>query len=314
MTLLALGVAVLLWSYLRSGGSLSFDSAPSLSRPIGILLLAACLVEPLFTGERPRPGANLMIVVADNSRSMQLADDKGEPSRGEIAKTRLAASASWLSRLGQDFDVRKYAFDSTLRPMSEGEELKFDGPSSSLADTLRSVGQRFRGQTDRRRNRPHRWRRHRLERSGDFAKRLAADLSGRPRQRERATSTFPSCELAVSQTNFEAAPVTLMAEFASSGLEGKEVVVRVLNDADKEVDKRTIKVAADGQIPAQRFLVKPERPGVTFFSVQVALAGEEKLPVDSTNSQRSHARQQRALRHGRSRRRTLSRSLCRRAA
>ena len=281
--LLLVGIGTLLWSYLRSGGPLSLRLSAVFLKTIGILLLAACLVEPLFTGERPRPGANLMIVVADNSRSMQLADGKGEPSRGEIAKTRLAASAPWLSRLGQDFDVRKYAFDSTLRPMNEGEELKFDGPSSSLADTLRSVGQRFRGQpiagviilTD--------------GAATDWSE-AAISLKDLPPiypvalGKEKGQVDLSVSRVAVSQTNFEAAPVTLMAEFASSGLEGKEVVVRVLNDADKEVEKRTIKVAADGQIPAQRFLVKPERPGVTFFSVQVALAGEEKLPADSTNS------------------------------
>lgn len=285
-TLLALGLVVLLWSYLRSGGSLALRLSAFALKAIGILLLAACLVEPLHTGQRPRPGANLMIVVADNSRSMQLADGKGEPSRGETAKKRMDSNSAWLTRLGQDFDVRKYAFDSTLRPVGESEDLKFDGTSSSLADTLRSVTQRFRGQpvagvivlTD--------------GAATDWSD-AALSLKDLPPiypvalGKEEGHVDLSVSRIGVSQTNFEAAPVTLTADFTASGLEGKEVVVRVLNEADKEVDKRTVKIAADGQIPSQRFLVKPERPGVTFFSIHVALAGEEKLPVDSKSSQES---------------------------
>ena len=45
----------------------------------GIVLLAALLVEPLFTGTRPRPGSNLFLVVADNSKSLQLADRGAAP-------------------------------------------------------------------------------------------------------------------------------------------------------------------------------------------------------------------------------------------
>jgi uncharacterized membrane protein len=287
--LLGLGVVALLWSYLRSGGPLGLRLSAFLLKVVGLVLLAACLVEPLFTGQRPRPGANLMIVVADNSRSMQLADGKGEPTRADTTKRRLEASAPWLSRLGQDFDVRKYAFDTTLRPIGDSEELKFDGASSSLGETLRSIGQRFRGQpvagvmvltdgaaTD--------W-----SESGISLKDLPP-IYPVAMGKETGHVDLSVSRVGVSQTNFEAAPVTLMAEFASSELEGQEVVVRVLNDVDKEVDKRTLKIGADGQIPAQRFLVKPERPGVCFFSVHASLAGEEKLPVDSTNSKESTLR------------------------
>lgn len=287
--LLGLGTLALLWSYLRSGGSLGLRIGAFLLKLIGLALLAACLVEPLYTGERPRPGANLMIVVADNSRSMQLADGSGEPTRAETMKQKLDANSAWLTRLGQDFDVRKYAFDSTLRPIGDSEELKFDGPSSSLAETLRSIGQRFRGQpiagvmvltdgaaTD--------W-----SEAGISLKELPP-IYPVAMGRDDGQVDLSVSRISVSQTNFEAAPVTLMAEFASSGLEGKEIVIQVLNEVDKEVEKKTIKIGDDGQIPAQRFLVKPERPGVCFFSIRASLVGEDGLPVDSTSSKESTLR------------------------
>jgi uncharacterized membrane protein len=287
--MLGLGVVVLIWSYLRSGGPLWLRICALLLKTVGLVLLAACLVEPLYTGERPRPGANLMIVIADNSRSMQLADGKGDPTRGETTSKRLLPSAPWLSRLGQDFDVRQYSFDSTLRPISDGNELKFDGESSSLAEALRSVGQRFRGQpvagiivlTD--------------GAATDWSE-TGVSLAGMPpiypvaMGKDSGHVDLSVTRVGVSQTNFEAAPVTLMAEFSSSGLEGKDVVVQVKDDVDKEVARRTVKVDSKGQIPAQRFLVKPERPGVCFFSVKASLSGEEKLEIESSLSTESTLR------------------------
>lgn len=281
--LVGAGGIALLWSYLRSSAPLGTRLAALFLKGVGLLLLAACLVEPLYTGERPRPGANLMIVAADNSRSMQLAAGKGAPPRGDVAKERLAPTAPWLARLGQDFDVRKYAFDSTLRPINGPEDLRLDGSSSSLADALRSIAQRFRGQpiagmvllTD-----------------GAATDWSDADISLRDLPpiypvllgEEEGGVDLSVGRISVSQTHFEAAPVTLMAEFTAQGLAGTDVVVRVLDDAGKEVEKRTLRVDANGQIPAQRFLVRPEKPGVCFFSVQIALAGEESLPADSTRT------------------------------
>ncbi len=43
----------------------------------GIAVLALCLLEPLFSGTCARPGANLFVVLADNSQSMTLKD-RGE--------------------------------------------------------------------------------------------------------------------------------------------------------------------------------------------------------------------------------------------
>ena len=73
--------------------------AAALLKAAGIVLLAALLVEPLFTGVRPKPGNNLFLVLADNSKSLQLADRGHRESRGAAMKERLAENAPWLTRL-----------------------------------------------------------------------------------------------------------------------------------------------------------------------------------------------------------------------
>ncbi|HZN36478.1 MAG TPA: hypothetical protein VFB80_21765, partial [Pirellulaceae bacterium] len=82
--LAAVGLAVLLWAYSRSGSQAWVRVLAGLLKAAGIALLAICLVEPMFRGTRPKPGMNLFLVVADNSRSLQLSDKGSRQSRGQL--------------------------------------------------------------------------------------------------------------------------------------------------------------------------------------------------------------------------------------
>jgi uncharacterized membrane protein len=279
----AVALAVLLWSYLRGAMSNSLRTACTLLKAAGIMLLAVCLVEPLWTGSRPKPGENLFLVVADNSRSLELADRGSSQTRGAAMQARLAESSPWLTRLAQDFDVRRYAFDTTLRPVKDfAKELTLDGESSALVGSVASLAQRFRGQavagilllTD-----------------GN-----ATDLSDRGADWKSLPPVYPVAigtesgladlsvaRVSVSHTNFEAAPVTIVAEIAGQGLAGRQVVARVLDATGKEVERRALPGIKDGELLAQRFLVKPERPGVSFFTVEAFLEGEEQA-IEGSNT------------------------------
>ena len=82
-------------------------------------LLCLCLLEPLFSGTRARPGANQFVVLADNSQSMTLQDrDADQIARREL-KALAAKDAPWLAQLGQDFDLRQYAFDTQLSAVGD---------------------------------------------------------------------------------------------------------------------------------------------------------------------------------------------------
>lgn len=272
--LAALALAVVAWSYAAGGQAAWVRVLAGLLKATGIVLLAILLVEPLFTGTRPRPGSNLFLVVADSSKSMQLADGKSSQTRGEKMLARLTDQSPWLTRLAQDFDVRRYAFDSSLRPLQTFSELKLEGQASALHQSLTSLAERFRGQhvagilllTD-----------------GN-----ATDLGNGPFDFKSLPPVYPVklgaesglLDLAVSrvsvtQTNFEASPVTIATEVTGQGVAGKKVIVRVLDEAGKELERRTIAGGADGEALAQRFLLKPEQPGISFYSVQASLEGEE---------------------------------------
>jgi uncharacterized membrane protein len=61
-------------------------------------------------------------------------------------------------------------------------------------------------------------------------------------------------------------------------------VLRVLDEQGKEVERRTAMHLADGQPLAERFQLKPERPGISFYTVQASFEGEEELTDSSGRS------------------------------
>ncbi len=58
-------------------------------------------------------------------------------------RARLESTSEWQSRLAQDFEVRRYAFDDRLRPVEEFSQLDFQGNSSLLADSVETLRSRF---------------------------------------------------------------------------------------------------------------------------------------------------------------------------
>src|SRR5688572_26384075 len=130
--------ALLWWSYRRAPfagrlGALCFGL-----KLLGILALAFCLLEPLWTGQRARPGANFFAILADNSQGMQIKDRNESRSRGELLRAALTSpQASWQASLEENFQVRRYLFDSRVQAAKDFAELVFDGRSSAIGTALK---------------------------------------------------------------------------------------------------------------------------------------------------------------------------------
>src|SRR6266511_252809 len=79
---LLLALFLLAWAYRKGPIGGAFRGICLALKLLGLLALAACLLEPLWSGQRARPGSNYFAIVADNSQGMQIKD-RGEPrSRG----------------------------------------------------------------------------------------------------------------------------------------------------------------------------------------------------------------------------------------
>ena len=143
--LLAAVFLLLLWSYRRSPGIGMVHGIAFCLKLLGVLLLVLCLTEPLWSGKRAKSGANIFVVIADNSGGMSVRDQGMDKSRGEILKAALNIDdAEWLGALANNFQVRQYVFDSRLRRANDFSELVFDGKASAIGMTLRTVAERYR--------------------------------------------------------------------------------------------------------------------------------------------------------------------------
>ncbi len=273
--LVLMGVAgvALLWSYGRARASWRVRLACAVLKGLGFAALVLCLVEPMLTGSRPKSGANAFVVLADNSQSLLVRDDPAAPSRGEWVRDRLKKDAPWATRLGQDFDVRTYVFDSHLRAADGFDALAFDGTGTALTASLSALARRFRGLplagvllfTDGNRTDV-----------GDLVwSEMPPIYPVLPPSRGTGRDIGVT-NVSTSQANFESAPVVVRADVSAAGFKGETIVAAVTDEAGKDVERQEAIASGDGKPLSFRFQFRPERKGVSFYRVRAVAASELK--------------------------------------
>src|SRR5215212_5936807 len=241
-----LGVAALamLWSYARARTTRRVRLAAAVLKAVGFTALGLSLLEPLLTGTRPRRGANAFVILADNSQSLRIRADATARTRGDWMRELLAKESPWKTRLGQDFDVRSYLFDSHLRAVDGFEALSFDGTGSTVSTSLSALSRRFRG----------------LPLAGvllvtDGVRTDVGDVDWSklppvypvvPPSRGGARDVGVA-NVSVSQANFESAPVVIRADISAVGYRGEPIVCIVTDEADKEVERQEASPGGDGK-------------------------------------------------------------------
>lgn len=284
--LVAIFSAAFLWSFFRSPIPKGARVACLLLKLLGVVALAACLLEPVWVSQRPKPGSNVVAFLADNSQSLQLHDPDNPKTRGEeLRALALAENAPWQQKLSDVFQVRRYFFDGRLQGTRDFSELNFDGKSSALAGALKGLGERYRGQplagiillTD-----------GNATDAGD----KEIDVAGLPPiypvmiGNEKPVRDISALNVQVSQTAFEDAPVTVQAEVAAFGYGGDNIVAELVPvEAARPSTNQTkaalptsltLRAAKDNEKLLFRFQVRPEKPGLSFFNLRVFAEGEQK--------------------------------------
>jgi uncharacterized membrane protein len=276
-------LALLIWNYRSAPSGLVRWLCPLL-KALGIAALAFCLLDPLSSGQRARPGANLFAILADNSHSLQIKDLGSSSTRADLLAGLLSPQhALWQTSLEENFDLRRYYFDSRLEATKDFTELKFDGRSSGMGSALRTLADRFHGRplagilllTDGNATDLH----------------ASPDIAGLPPVYPVVLGSPGSIkDLAIqsvhsTQTDFEDAPVSVQADVTANGYSGQNVVAEVCDLAGKKVSEQTLKARRDNDLLAFRFQLKPEKPGLCFYKVQVRSAAEPKTSANPGQSE-----------------------------
>ncbi|MEX1097355.1 MAG: hypothetical protein WED34_15020 [Planctomycetales bacterium] len=270
---LLLLIVVALWrGYGRGGGmnrSTSREPSEKSSsksafalKAVAFAILVLCLLDPLWSSVRARPGENALVFLVDDSRSLNIADEIGGRTRRDVVAALLDRDRSpWLVDLERQFDVRTYAFGARLRGSDGRGSMSFDEPESNLAEALAALRNRLAGAplagivllTDG---------------NATDAAGPPLDLAGLPPIHPVALggrAPLPDLavrHVAVTRTVFEDAPVTIRAEVAASGLAGREITVELLDEADSVVSSETRTVAAEQETVSCEFRIgrAGERP------------------------------------------------------
>lgn len=266
---LALSAAILVWSYRASpGGGLRW--ACLALKVAGLAALALCLLEPLWFGQRPRSGANLFAVVADNSQGLQIKDPGETQTRGEsLQKLVDPAQADWLATLGDTFELRRYIFDTRLQTTTDFHELVFDGRSTAIGAALHTLSDRFQG-------RPLAGVLLLTDGNATDLRDPLPDMSKLPPVypvvigRRDPVRDISVQQVAVSQTAFEDAPVSIQADVIATGFNGQPIAAKLVDRTGKVVQEQTLNGRGEGDNLAFRFQLKPEQKGLSFYQVRVA--------------------------------------------
>jgi uncharacterized membrane protein len=267
----------LVWAGRRGAAGPGVRLGCGLLKLAGVLALALCLLEPLRVSQRARPGANLFALIADNSQSMQVKDAGQSQSRGEILRSQLTNDAAgWQSALAENFQLRRYAFDSQLQDARDFGELKFDGRASALESALRTAADRWRGQpvagvllfTD--------------GNATDTTPDLSG-LEGCPPVYSVVVGDDGLRDIALekvtaSQTAFEDAPVTVQAEVSARGFSGEEVITRIIEVSpglsNLVAEQKQTTSADESRLLNFRFQIQPDKPGLHFYEVETRARSE----------------------------------------
>ena len=331
---LAVASFFLFWAYQRAPVSGGVRFLCVFLKLLGIVALAACLLEPLWSGQRARPGANFFVVLADNSQGMQIKDRGESRSRGQFLNGLLtSAKAGWQSKMEENFQLRRYVFDSRLQASKDFSELVFDGRASSIGSALRGLSERYKGQplagvlllTD--------------GNATDLPD-GSPDLAGLPPVypvvigSDQPIKDIAITSIKVAQTAFEDAPVSVQADITCVGYAGANIMAQLLEVPqtqtavgqtsnllaqssrpastnststtspgtnktpfqEKIVAEQTQRVRREGEPLPFRFQLRPDKSGVVFYRLRVGAKTEwEQFAKPETSEEATLANNSRVI-------------------
>ncbi|MFK7820210.1 MAG: glutamine amidotransferase [Planctomycetaceae bacterium] len=284
----AMAIALVIYSYVRAKAGFGL---PAILKTIGLLLLAACLLEPLWSSTRARPGANQFVILVDKSRSLSMRDDGATQSRGDQIVAALKEDSispdAWHVRLQQDFDVRRYVVDSRLTRVTDYDTLEFDGSASALNTAMQSIAERYKDRS--------------LAGVLVVSDGNLTDLADGRLATKDLPPIYPVVvgdpsglrdlrvdSVAVRETPFEDAPITITAAARSVTPNHGPVKADLLDEKDEVVASKSQSAGGDDEDTfGFRFELRPTKPGVAFYKLQATGddASDQKEATFDNNEQ-----------------------------
>jgi len=105
-------------------------------RIVALALVLFCLFRPTLIVRAAVDQQNVVAVLLDDSRSMQIPDWNGQPRGAYLREQFGTPDSPLLKSLSTKFLVRTFRFSSTANRMASGKDLTFTGPQTKLSTAL----------------------------------------------------------------------------------------------------------------------------------------------------------------------------------
>ncbi len=280
LLILATGVGIGLFSWSRLG---------SLSRPmrlflsllrVAILALALFLVlDPRLVGERIKAAQNCVLLLFDDSKSMRVSGSDGRTRGDRLVEEYMANKLLFEDKLEARYIVASYRFGESVERFEDVQELDFARNETDIPGSVQSSLDEFRD-------------------TNAVAVVLFSDgvqqTSGPPTEppeelrdgipvftvgtgRESEWRDVGISNLSVRRSNFDKSPVQLGVTVRSVGLQGRRIVVEVL-DGNRVVQAELLEVTEDPQDHQVQMEFIPERKGWIEYRARVRLGDRRPRP------------------------------------
>lgn len=141
VALVATAVALYaLWTYRQLQSVRGRSRVALLGVRIALFLLVVfALLRPMLLLKVAVPQQNFVAILVDDSRSMQVADEAGQPRSNFVKNQFGRVDGELLTALGKRFVVRLFRFSSSAERLQSSGDLTFAGTGTHLGDALDRV-------------------------------------------------------------------------------------------------------------------------------------------------------------------------------
>ncbi len=276
-----LGSVILLWQGYRHYPARGWSRWVAATLKLAALvLLALCLMEPMWSGVSPKKGANDFVVIADNSLRFAVKNNQGQRLGEELADLlqplEQNRDSEFLAQIAKSFRLRTYLLERVLKRVGNYENLDFSASGAGMISALSRLQDRFEGRplagvlvfTDG--NVADRELIEAFENRDGGAPLYPVIITGGELLRDLSLRGVE-----VAQSAFEDAPVTMTAEVHAQGLEGEGVIVRVKDREGKVVATEARRIGTLGR-ESIRLQVPSSKAGVSFYHMDLSLSPGKK--------------------------------------
>ena len=237
------------------------------------LLVLFMLLDPCIVGNRVRPGEHFVILLFDDSKSMQIAGKDGMSRSERFIDAYQSGEFSFEKELAERFQVVQYRLGNGVERINDVGELTFSQLETDLVGALENavkdldstmvsgvvlfsdgVQQPARSSVD-------------LDRIAALSVpvfTVGADTTARWQDLELS-------RISVKRTAFDKSPVAVAARVVAEGLAGEDVVVEVL-DRNRVVKAETVSISTDSEELDVRMEFVPQTKGRVEYETRVRLA------------------------------------------